>query len=129
MGGGIDCAAAAASSPALVGSRALGGRGPASLELLVGGNPLALVPTGCLLAHGATVPDSAADDGVPLLLARGASSPSPGSSMAVGPRAQGAAVPMVGLGFLRVQGAAVFVAVLVDGMLAAWLAHGAWVLG
>lgn len=72
---------------------------------LVGGN------TDCLLP--ATVPDSAADEGVPLLLARRGAVVvlSAGSIIAVGLLAQGAAVPMVGLGLgsLDDQGAVVVV--------------------
>ena len=64
---------------------------------------------GCLLVHGATVPDSTADDGVPLLLGLdcGAVVLSPGSSIVEGLVAQGAAVPMAGLGVIFAQGAAV----------------------
>lgn len=66
--------------------------------------------TVCLLA---TVPDSAAEEGVPLPLARRGAVVvlSAGSIIVVGLLAQGAAVPMVGLGMggLVDQGAAVLV--------------------
>ena len=63
------------------------------------------------MVQGATVPDSTAEDGVPLLLGldRGAAVLSPGSSIVEGLVAQGAAVPMAGLGVLFAQGAAVLV--------------------
>lgn len=54
---------------------------------------------GCLLVQGATVPDSAPDGGVPLLVhGASASCPEPGSIIEVGPLGQGAVVPTVGLG-------------------------------
>ena len=128
MGGGIDCAAAASSPAAWAGIPVLVGKGPASPERRwgngVGGKVAALAALGCLLA---AVPDSAADEGVPLR-ADAASSLCPGSIMAVGLRAQGAAVPTVGLGIggpLLGRGAAVLAPVLVLGALVAWFAQGA----
>lgn len=92
---------------------------PASLEPAWG----SFLAGGCLLVHGATVPDSTADDGVPLLLGldRGAVVFSPGSSIVEGLVAQGAAVPMGGLGVVFAHGVAVFGL----GMLVVGLAHGA----
>ena len=94
-----------------------------------------------LFAHGATVPDSGADEGVPLR-ADGTSACA-GSIIDVGPLAQGALVPTVGVdvdGGLLVRGAIVLVVlperlvaatvlpdrlVLPDKLLPAWSAHGA----
>ena len=81
------------------------------LECTVPGSPESawgsFLAGSCL--HGATVPDSTAEDGVPLLLGldRGAVVLSPGSSIVEGLMAQGAAVPMAGLGVVFAQGAAV----------------------
>lgn len=88
-----------------------------------------------LFAHGATVPDSGADGGVPLRA--DATSVWAGSIIDVGPRAHGALVPTVGVGVggvLLLRGAVVLVVlperlvaatVLPDRLLAAWSAHGA----
>lgn len=109
VGGSIDCATAAGFSPFASGGVPL--FAGAGLEpewgKLVGGDS-ALVPAGCLLAHGATVPDSAPDEGVPLR-ANGAAVPSslPGSRIAVGPCAQGAAVPTAVGGAFLLRGATV----------------------
>lgn len=140
VGGGIDCVlpgAVAASLPpaALEGTSET----PASLLELGWGNLLGgttaprPAAADCLLVGrgAAAVPDSAADEGVPLPV-RGAAvaASSPGSSIAGGPRAQGAAVPMGGLGGLVVWGKGGFAPVLVvPGTLVARFDHGVCVPG
>lgn len=106
-----------------------------AIPLFALGEPVEFECGKLLLAHGATVPDSAADDGVPLR-ADGISVWA-GSIMDVGPLAQGAVVPTVGVGVgggLLVRGAIVLVVlperlvaatVLPDRLLSGWFAHGA----
>ena len=106
VGGGIDCAAAAADPSPLdaegipmfagVGSELDG------VDTALVGVDAATVAAGCLPAHGAMVPDSETVGGVPLL-ETGADvlSSLPGSSIFPGPLAQGAAVPIKGLGLAR----------------------------
>ena len=136
VGGGIDCAVAAAATAAGKSSpfasvRILPLTG-ASLEpdggYLVGGTA-ALVIVGCLLDSGATVPDSAPDGADPLCADR-VSVLWDGSIMPVGAVAQGAMVPMAGVGMagpgmaepLLAPGPAV--PAPEPGMLVAWLADG-----
>ena len=69
-----------------------------------------------LYACRAVVLDSGTEGGVPLLIG-GDALLSDGSITAVGPVTQGAAVPTKGLGLVG----------RLPGVLAVWLAHGAWV--
>lgn len=106
-GGIVDCAAAVKLSP------------------VTSSDAIPLIAAG-LLAHGATVPDSVPDDGVPLGAHGIWASFEYGSIIDVGSRAQGAVVPTVGVldvgrgGFVRSA------AVLGCGRpVATWFAHGA----
>ena len=108
VGGGIDCAAAAAAAdhspldaegiPLFAG----GGLEPDGGDAALVGVDAATVAAGCFHAHGAMVPDSEMVGGVPLLETGAAVLSSlPGSSIVPGPLAQGAAVPIKGLGLAR----------------------------
>ena len=95
-----------------------GGLEPDGGDAALVGVDAATVAAGCLPAHGARVPDSETLGGVPLLETGAAVlSLLPGSSIVLGPVAQGAAVPTKGLGFGG----------RLPGMLVVWLAHGAGV--
>ena len=107
VGGGIDCAAAAADPPSPLDAEGMpvfagGGLEPDGSDAALVGADAATVAAGCLPAHGAMVPDSETVGGVPLLETGAAVLSSlPGSSIVPGPLAQGAAVPIKGLGLAR----------------------------
>ena len=83
-------------------SPASGRLDPDGGEATLGGVDAATVAAGCLPANGAMVPDSETVGGVPLLDTGAAVLSSlPGSSIVPGPLAQGAAVPIEGLGLAR----------------------------
>lgn len=110
-GGGIfDCTAVAlVESPPVASAGAIPLFAARDLVKFEGGT----LVVGCLLAHGATVPDSAPDDGVPLRVRGASASCEPGLIIDVGPLAQGAVVPTVGVlgmgGGLFIRGATVLV--------------------
>lgn len=79
-----------------------GGLEPDGGDAALVGTDAATVAAGCLPAHGAMVPDSETVRGVPLLETGAAVLSSlPGSSIVPGALAQGAAVPIKGLGLAR----------------------------